>query len=109
MHQDFFCQQENIQETKESGQSTIEFLCTFAFVLATIFVFLKIAMNVTNGYLVHYATYMASRAYLVNDNGSNSPSGGDGPALSLAKSVFKEIVPDLPGNGDFQIIDSLFH
>lgn len=53
--------------SNESGQSTIEFLSTFAFVFAMLFLFIKIALNFTNGYLVQYANYMASRAYLVHD------------------------------------------
>ena len=104
-NQNSLCQQANTQKTNESGQSTIEFLCTFAFVLATIIMFIKISLNSTNGYLVHYATYMASRAYLVNDKASASPSGGDGKAASVAKSTFKKIVPTLPGNGSVKVVN----
>ena len=75
-----------------SGQSTIEFLITFGFTLLLIFVLLKISLNVTNGYLVHYATYAASRAFLVADNFANSPEGNDGLADTQAEKVFKQIV-----------------
>ncbi|MFG1487291.1 hypothetical protein [Halobacteriovorax sp. RZ-1] len=52
----------------QRGQSTIEFLSTFTFVIAFFFVFAKIAINYTNTYLLQYANFMASRAYLVADN-----------------------------------------
>ncbi len=52
-----------------SGQSTIEFLATFTFSLLFIILFLKMALNFTNSYLIQYATFQASRAYLVYDTG----------------------------------------
>lgn len=52
----------------QKGQSTIEFLSTFTFVIAFFFVVVKISINYTNTYLLQYANYMASRAYLVADN-----------------------------------------
>ncbi|MBI2521630.1 MAG: hypothetical protein HYV97_14540 [Bdellovibrio sp.] len=75
---------------KCSGQSTIEFLVTFGFTLLLIFILLKISLNVTNGFLVHYATYSASRAFLVADNLGNTPN--DDLAESKALSVFGKIV-----------------
>ena len=80
--------------TKESGQSTIEFLLTFVFILGFIFFTLKVSFVYTNGYLVHYATYMASRAYMVVDIGSNQPSGSDGSARERALEVFKRFPLD---------------
>ena len=70
------------------GQSTIEFIMSFVFIFGFIFSFLKLALTYTDGYLVHYATFMASRAYMVYENNSNQPGGGDGPAEKKALEVF---------------------
>jgi hypothetical protein len=61
----------------ESGQSTIEFIFTFAFGLSIILMIFNAAMNYTTGYIVHYATFMASRAYLVADTFQGSNTSGD--------------------------------
>ncbi len=82
----------------ELGQSTIEFIFTFAFGLSIILMIFNAAMNYTTGYIVHYATFMASRTYLVADtfqgsNTSGDPLGslggtsGEG-AIEKAKGVF---------------------
>lgn len=52
----------------ESGQSTIEFIFTFAFGVSIIFLVFNSALNHATGYLVHYATFMASRTYLPADS-----------------------------------------
>ena len=70
------------------GQSTIEFLTSFVFVFGLLFLFIKIAFNATNGYYVHYATFMASRAYMITDINSNTVGGADGRARINAKAVF---------------------
>ena len=67
------------------GQSTIEFLSTFTFVIAFFFVFAKIGLNFTHSYLLQYANFMASRAYLVADN----KIPGDSLARSKANQVFQ--------------------
>ncbi len=72
----------------ESGQSTIEFLASFVFVFSFMVMIIRFAINATNGYLVHYATFMASRAYLVYDNNTNTPEGADAAAFAQAKKVF---------------------
>ena len=51
----------------EKGQSTIEFLATFAITFPLLFIFLKIALNYVTGYVVHYGTYMSARHYMVHD------------------------------------------
>lgn len=77
------------------GQSTIEFIITFTAAIGFIFLFLKMALNYTNGYMVHHATYMASRAYLVGDAELyDSPAAGDSSAFSAAESVFKKNLPE---------------
>jgi hypothetical protein len=72
---------------KEEGQSTIEFLSTFAFAFALMFLFIKIAMNFTDGYLVQYANFMASRSYLVTDT-NQAPASTASAALNRARQVF---------------------
>ena len=76
---------------KDEGQSTIEFLLVFVFIIGFIFSFAKLSLFYTNGFLVHYATFMASRAYMVVDTNSNQPAGSDGAALAQAKKIFREI------------------
>lgn len=80
---------------REKGQSTIEFLFSFIFVVLFVFLFLRVSMNYTAGFLVHYATFMASRAYLVNDNNSNDTSSSDGEAARVAKDVFESYKANL--------------
>ena len=76
------------------GQSTIEFILTFTAAIGFIFLFLKMALNYTNGYMVHHATFMASRAYLVGDAEQyGSPGAGDKMAFDLAKDVFAKNLP----------------
>lgn len=84
---DFLLPQINIQ-INSKGQSTIEFLSTFIFVFGLMFMFIRLALNATNGYLVHYATFMSSRAFLVADINSNQPDGSDGYATQIANNVF---------------------
>jgi len=82
------------------GQSTIEFILTFTAAVGFIFLFLKMATNYTNGYMVHHAVFMASRAYLVADSETQqSLEGRDKNAFELASLVFKKNLPDvlIPG------------
>lgn len=72
------------------GQSTIEFILSFAITVGFIFSFYKIAIMYTNGYLVHYATFVAARSYMVFDNNANDPGFIDGPAKAKAQAVFKK-------------------
>lgn len=83
----------------DNGQSTMEFLLAFTFVFTLIFFIFQVGVSFTNGYLVHYATYMASRTYLVIDNNSNDIASGDEDAKGRAISVFNGIPVDrfIPG------------
>ena len=83
------------------GQSTIEFIMTFSVAIGFIFLFLKMAMNYTDGYMVHHATYMAARAYLVSDENRISYEEGDAQAFAKAKNVFERYLP----NGLVQSVD----
>lgn len=75
----------------ESGQSTIEFIFTFAFGVSIILMIFNSAMNYTTGYLVHYATFMASRVYLTAESHTGT-IGSSTPSLSgtvdLAQQTF---------------------
>jgi hypothetical protein len=83
-----------MKEKNNKGQSTIEFILTFTAAVGFIFLFLKMALNYTNGYIVHHATFMASRAYLVGDaEDYTSLSSGDEKAFKLAQSVFNKNLP----------------
>lgn len=55
-------------QNNENGQSTIEFLSCISIAFSFIFLFIKLALNFTDSYMVQYATFMASRTYLVADN-----------------------------------------
>lgn len=74
----------------EKGQSTIEFLVSFSMALGFVFAFLRISIAYTNGYLVHYVNFVASRAYMVAERDSNSPSGSDPEAKAVAEKVFDD-------------------
>jgi hypothetical protein len=57
-----------MKRAHEQGQSTVEFIFTFAFGVSIILMIFNSAMNYTAGYLLHYATFMASRVYLTADS-----------------------------------------
>ncbi len=59
----------------QKGQSSIEFILSMGFVFAMFFLFVNQAFNFTIGYLGHYATFMASRAFMAHDNGSMNNYG----------------------------------
>lgn len=81
------------KEKNNKGQSTIEFIVTFTAAVGFIFLFLKMALNYTNGYMVHHATFMASRAYLVND-AEVADAARDGVAFKFANEVvFAKYLP----------------
>lgn len=76
------------------GQSTIEFLLTFTVAVGFIFLFLKMAINYTNGFMVHHANFMAARSYLVSDAERQSDADNDQMAEAAAKKVFKSYMPE---------------
>jgi hypothetical protein len=77
---------------KNKGQSTIEFIMTFTVAVGFIFLFLKMALNYTDGFMVHHATYMASRSYLVSDE--ERQEGNDARAMIKARQVFTKYMPE---------------
>lgn len=76
-------------KNNQKGQSTVEFILTFAFGVSLILVIFNTAMNFATGYLVHYATFMASRVYLTQDNFTGTV-GNSNPALSGAEDKARE-------------------
>jgi hypothetical protein len=54
--------------SNQQGQSTIEFIISFALGVSLILVVFNTAINYATGYLVQYATFMASRVYLTSDS-----------------------------------------
>ena len=56
--------------TNERGQSAIEFILVIGFALGVTFLFMAQTFNATKGYLLHYATFTASRVYLTYDVGT---------------------------------------
>ena len=76
------------------GQSTIEFIMTISAAIGFFFLFLKMALNYTDGFMVHHATFMAARSYLVNDDDRKELNEGDSRAFAKAQEVFKKYMPE---------------
>ena len=70
------------------GQSTIEFIIVSFFGIGFILLFIQLSFNLTGGYLVHYATYMASRTYLVYDTANKDVTTDYTTAYREAVRVF---------------------
>jgi hypothetical protein len=94
----FSFRQKNIHKQKftQSGQSTIEFLLCFIFALGIMFLFVKMSFQMADGYLTHYATYMASRTYLVLDDGGKDPVYSDTDPAQVVKKVFEKYHKFIP-------------
>lgn len=73
----------------EQGQSTVEFIFTFVIGLSLVLVVFNTSINYATGYLVHYATFMASRVYLTADNHTGS-IGRSAPSLNEAEDRARE-------------------
>lgn len=91
----------------QDGQSTIEFIFTFIFGVSIILMIFNSAMNYTTGYLVHYATFMASRVYLTADKNIGS-IGNVSPSLSGSEEKARETFQNY-SLGIFKIPDSGFN
>ena len=76
----------------EEGQVIIEFLIVTSMILTMIFVFVQLAWGIAYGHYVHYATYMASRAYLA---GGTTPQDQYDNAVGTLRSMLKR-----PGGKD---------
>src|SRR4051812_36365157 len=49
---------------EEAGQVIVEFVIVFSLIATLIFLFVQMSWGIAWGHYVHYATFMASRAYL---------------------------------------------
>lgn len=87
----FLVRWNHIQKNKKSneeGQVAFEFLLIFAIALGMTFMFLYVSMNFVGGYLAHYATYMASRTFMVGDDGGANLSAVMAYAENQGRKVF---------------------
>ncbi len=100
-------------KNNQLGQSTIEFIFAFSFGVSIVLVVFNSSMNHISGYLAHYATFMASRTYLVQDSylGNFDEGASLNGTIQKATDVFKSYnlaifsIPDSgfainPANGD---------
>lgn len=79
----------------ESGQAIVEFLVVCAVIFTMMFLFVQIAWGIAYGHYVHYATFMASRAYLSAGIVKEAQTSAAGDVLSqmLKGGVGKDILP----------------
>ena len=73
----------------QKGQSSVEFAISFIMVIGFVFMYVKVALNFTNGYVVHYANFMASRAFMVYEGNNNTPlfDGTSNVSLTLGNKL----------------------
>ncbi len=84
-------QERHTLPTNQSGQASIEFILTFAFGIGMSLLFVSLAINMTRGYLVHYANFMASRTFLSYDSGStNTVEASLASAGNRARDTFNK-------------------
>lgn len=84
----FLVQKKFTLKTNEEGQSTIEFILTFAFAIGLSFLFVAHALNMTTGFMTHYATFMSGRTFLSYDATSAEPVSNYNSAQRVATKVF---------------------
>lgn len=77
------------------GQSTIEFLVSFTIAISFIFSFLKLADVYVNGFYVHYATFMASRHYMVYESNKRDATLSDVESKNDVNAYFNSF--NIPG------------
>lgn len=100
-----------MMKNNQSGQSTVEFIFCFVFAVSLIFLIFTSAMNYTTGYLVHYATFMASRVFMTQDANQNVFGPGErGTAETIARSTFNNYNLSVFGveTSGFNINDRLY-
>lgn len=86
------------QLNNQKGQSTIEFIFSISFALFLIIYTVKVALNYTSGYLAHYATYMASRAYLTFEGNGNEAGAILAVRETYASTKIEAYNPNLEAN-----------
>lgn len=70
----------------ESGQAIVEFLVVISVIFTLAFLFVQVAWGIAYGHYVHYATYMAARAYL---SGGETPSEQTEAAAGVLRKMLK--------------------
>jgi hypothetical protein len=78
----------------QKGQSTIEFILTFIFVLGLSFLFVNLAVNLGAGYVAHYINYAGARIFLVSDTampGSKPYEDARGLATSYMSGLLSQV------------------
>ncbi len=70
---------------------------TIIFAIMIYFVFVKVAFNAVDGYLIHYATFMASRTYMVADINGSDIGQSVTKAESEARKTFSRFYINLFG------------
>jgi hypothetical protein len=86
------------RKMNEQGQSTIEFIFTFVFTLAIVFLFAAQGYNFATGYLVHYATFMSSRSYLTADAMGGSVNEENETSAETTFNRYKLNLLDIPAS-----------
>lgn len=81
--------QRKLMANNQKGQSTVEFIISMSLMFSFVFLFVSIAYNFTQGYLMHWSTYKAGRHFLVFERNSNSDPTSDQRALDEARDVFE--------------------
>jgi len=86
-------------DSREAGQSTIEFALTLILLMSFTMFFLRLSLMFGFGNYVHYATFMAARAYLA--------AGADGTQEKRAEQVILAMLKksvNTPGVDKFPMI-----
>lgn len=112
--------EKNKRICNEKGQSTLEFALTLILLLSFVLFYFQLSMFLAFGNYVHYATFMAARAYLsASDDRGDQVNRAKSIIVSMLKrSVGESGIDKFPsiakgsGQGDplgFQVDDSLFN
>lgn len=85
------------KKKNEAGQVIVEFIIVFSLIFTLIFLFVQMSWGIAFGHYVHYATYMASRAYMAAAQSQNDQFEAAGDVLSQTLKVGggKDIFPFL--------------
>jgi hypothetical protein len=88
----------------EAGQVIVEFVIVFTMIMTLMFLFVQMSWGIAWGHYTHYATFMASRAYLASNATKNDQYEAASAVLStMLKTGGKDIFPFLSparGGGD---------
>jgi TadE-like protein len=82
------------RKSGQEGQVIVEFIIVFTMILTMIFLFVEICWGMAIGHYVHYATYMASRAYMA---GGQTHSDQTDAATKVLNTMLKNGGKDIFG------------